>query len=109
MAIERIIPDTLEWEAFHANHISRYNFAAAVLSEKKVRNLLDIACGVGYGTRQLENIASGNVVGADISEEALSIARTRFSHPKITFLKDDAQHPSVINQYAPFDAIVSFE
>jgi hypothetical protein len=50
MAIERIVPGTKEWDAFYANHIFRYQFAANILKEDSIAKLLDAACGVGYGS-----------------------------------------------------------
>ena len=51
---------------------------------------LDVACGSGKLTAELERIAGprGRVIGLDFSPEMLSIARTH--HPSIEFMEGDA-------------------
>ena len=53
-----------------------------VLSLKKGDRVVDIACGQGYFADRLEK-AGAEMVGADISEELITIAKRRF--PKIQF------------------------
>lgn len=110
MAIERIVPGTIEWEAWYANHISRYQFAADTLKEKNVKILLDAACGVGYGSEflsgQLEN---SKIFGIDRSLEALAVAKKDFQNDRVEFLQDDCQTLEHVESAGPFDAIVSFE
>ena len=50
MAIERIVPGTIEWEAFYANHICRYQFAKEQIEKTDAVHILDAACGTGYGS-----------------------------------------------------------
>jgi ubiquinone/menaquinone biosynthesis C-methylase UbiE len=103
--IERIIPGTAAWDAFYANHIVRYKFAA-----ENIRNpvrILDAACGVGYGTRHLEKVFNIPMVGVDINDDALSIANEKFSTENISFIKDNCED---LKQLAGgFSHIVSFE
>jgi ubiquinone/menaquinone biosynthesis C-methylase UbiE len=53
-------------------HLERYEFAAKYLRPGR---LLDIACGVGYGTRLLLDRSHVDItaVGVDISEEIISL------------------------------------
>ena len=109
MAIERIIPNTREWEAFYANHIMRYQFAEKCL-DKDVLLILDAACGAGYGSHYLSGkLTASSFVAIDRSAEALSIAKSTFRADNITYLEDDCHTLDAATQYAPYDAIVSFE
>ena len=110
MAIERIVPGTMEWEAFYANHIVRYQFAMQILQKTNDKLLLDAACGVGYGSKFLaEQLEAVNITSIDRSEKALSIANNNFAASNIRFLKDDCHTLAAASKYGPFDAIVSFE
>lgn len=110
MAIERIVPGTKEWEAFYANHILRYQFAANILKNDKAVSLLDAACGVGYGSAYLaKQIDASTIVAIDRSADALEVAHANFSSPAIKFLADDCQTLQAASAYGAFDAVVSFE
>jgi len=110
MAIERIVPGTIEWEAFYANHIVRYQFAAQTLSNAAVNNVLDAACGVGYGAHYLAGQSFiKNVIAVDRSREALAQAGKNFSSNNISFLEDDCHTLDAAATKAPYDAVVSFE
>lgn len=108
-SIERLDPeeigksDTISLDSYKL-HLERYAFAAKHCTSGQ---LLDIACGLGYGTAELsknENIAA--LVGVDIDQGAVSIATSRYSSRRIGFLQSDAL------DYMPsqkFDAVVSLE
>lgn len=86
-------------------HLERYRFAAHYAQPGR---LLDIACGVGYGSRLIADACPRvtEVVGVDISAEAVAYAQARYGSLQITFLNQDA-----MRFYAPdsFDTIVSLE
>lgn len=109
MAIERITPDTREWTLFYGNHINRYIFAKKILEENKCRKILDIACGVGYGTNYLSDIDGSNIVGVDRSIEALATANAKFKSDNTEFIMDDCIAPLNLDDHYDFDGIVSFE
>lgn len=109
MAIERIVPGTMEWEAYYANHIARYQFAEEILKGFECEQLLDVACGVGYGTYSLKSIPCKKIVGVDISEDALKVAEKNFADDKIVYLKDNAEQLNSLNPMEKFSAVVSFE
>jgi ubiquinone/menaquinone biosynthesis C-methylase UbiE len=88
-------------------HVGRYTFAAPLCSGKRV---LDVACGEGYGAFMLAKRGAAEVVGVDISEEAIGVAQQRFARDGIQFLAGDATDLSaVLRNRAPFDVVVSFE
>ena len=99
---ERIVPDDTE-PGIVALHMKRYAFA---LSSCRERDVLDVACGVGYGTAVLAEVAR-SVVGGDIDEDAVSYARTRYNRPNVQFTVLDAE--SLPFEDATFDTICSFE
>ncbi len=109
MAIERIIPNTKEWEAFYANHIMRYQFAEKCL-EKDILHILDAACGAGYGSHYLSaKLAGCSFVAIDRSAEALGIARSTFQADNIVYLQDDCHTLAAAQTAGPYDVVVSFE
>ncbi|MEN9571254.1 MAG: hypothetical protein RL172_2485 [Bacteroidota bacterium] len=110
MAIERIVPGSVEWEAYYANHIFRYQFAATVLKDAAIKNLLDAACGVGYGAHYLAtHLPAVQVTAIDRSADALKKANQYFTNQHTRFLADDCHTLAAASSYGPYHAVVSFE
>jgi SAM-dependent methyltransferase len=109
MAFERLSPGNVEWDAYFANHIFRYQFAGEQLKRLNKTKVLDAACGVGFGSQFLASDGMESVVAVDRNEEALAIAAKNFSHPNIVYLTDDCHVLDNARRYGPFPAIVSFE
>ena len=110
MAIERILPGSIEWDAFYANHILRYQFAADIIDQTTVNCLLDAACGVGYGSAYLaKQPGIKKIVAIDRSQEALKVANTHFKDSKISYLQDDCHTLAAASKHGMYDVIVSFE
>jgi SAM-dependent methyltransferase len=90
-----------------AEHASRYAFAAALCAGKRV---LDVACGDGYGAFILARQGTAEVVGVDIAEEAIAVARHRFAREGVEFLCGNVLELSeLLGTRAPFDVVISFE
>lgn len=89
-----------------AIHIARYSFARPYCLNKRV---LDIACGEGYGSHLLERWGAAEVVGVDVSLEALQAANAHFSGEHVSFVQSEGE--SLLDKFQPesFDLIVSFE
>jgi SAM-dependent methyltransferase len=91
-SLERIVPELLEaGEATGADtlrlHVERYRFAGEQLPDGLV---LDLACGVGYGSALLfRDHPRRHVIGADLSSAALQHARANYAQPGIQFLRGD--------------------
>jgi len=66
------------------DHFERYKFTSQFVTGK---NVLDIACGVRYGSQILRE-AGAKVDGVDISEEAIDYAKNNYSG--INFFVSDA-------------------
>ncbi len=99
---ERIIPE----ETFGgplASHLKRYEFAKQFCAGKLV---LDVACGVGYGSVYLAQTAK-EVLGADISEEAIAYAKKHYQKGNVQFKIMDACGIKLPDKY--FDVVCSFE
>jgi ubiquinone/menaquinone biosynthesis C-methylase UbiE len=99
---ERIPVDAVD---AHIEHVDRYAFAARYVAGQSV---LDVACGVGYGSRILfEKGQAKHVLGVDISEEAVREARPYALPEKVEFLVADAQRLPLAD--SSVDVVVSIE
>ena len=109
-SLERLVPDQARRnEATGAEtleqHIARYEFAANYVRPGR---LLDIACGVGYGTRLLVDHTQGAIaaIGVDISEQAIAYAKQRYGSDRTQFIVADATR---FQDLEGFTTIVSLE
>ena len=99
---ERVIPGQGDADLFN-EHRARYWFARRFASGK---NVLDAACGTGYGSALLAEIARA-VVGVDVARDALDYARQHFHPPNLHF----AQADCLVLPFPAgrFDLVVAFE
>lgn len=109
-SLERIYPDDENQQIGGGDtialHIERYSFASKYLSPGYIA---DIACGAGYGsfflaTHNSEQINKINAI--DISASAISYAKNKYPHVKISFINADAfeYKPDIL-----FNTIISLE
>ncbi|MCL4493125.1 MAG: class I SAM-dependent methyltransferase [Nitrospirae bacterium] len=99
---ERYIPGVEGGIAYE--HVHRYAFACGLISGKEV---LDIACGEGYGSSLLAKRAKG-VIGVDISDEAISHAIRKYGNQKnLEFRVGSCTDMPCADE--SFDIVVSFE
>jgi SAM-dependent methyltransferase len=98
---ERIDP-LKELPGIVAHHMKKYEFARGRLSG----TVIDVACGVGYGSEFL-GPACARVVGVEIAGEAITIARARYRRDQVWFVQGDAEHLPFPDGSA--DAITCFE
>lgn len=108
-SLERLVPaelldaDSTGQETFQL-HLARYDFAASFVNGGRV---LDCACGVGYGSARLAQMADGqpSVRGVDIDADAIAYADQVYASECVSFTcYDGAKFDD-----EPFDSIVSFE
>jgi ubiquinone/menaquinone biosynthesis C-methylase UbiE len=105
--IERIVPGvTSEARGTYLAHVERYTFASRFVANKDV---LDVACGSGYGAPLLIEAGARTYLGVDLSPEAISLAEERYRvSDKVRFLRDDACRLSSMSDNS-IDVAVSFE
>ena len=101
----------MDWRALPAGdhgdieleHLHRYAIARDLAYGKDV---LDIACGEGYGSELLATVAR-KVTGVDISEEAIAHAARKYVRPNIAFAVGSCACIPLAE--ANVDLVVSFE
>lgn len=99
---ERFVPT--EEGAIRYEHMHRYSWSLDIAAGKDV---LDIACGEGYGSALMATRAK-SVVGVDISDDAVAHARGRYQqHQNLRFVAGSAT--AIPLPDACVDVVVSFE
>jgi SAM-dependent methyltransferase len=104
---ERLTLETIESHSLLASeHVHRYELAAALCHDARV---LDLACGTGYGSRVLAEVAA-SVTGVDIDVGTIEAARTAFAEePRMSFVASDATTYLRRCKAGDFDVLVCFE
>lgn len=86
-----------------ADHSARYRWARTQIAPGD--DVLDMACGVGYGSAIMSDVA-GYVVAGDLEADAISYARTHFSRGNVAHLVLDL---TAAGKLPDADVVVSFE
>ena len=99
---------TTQYDQIRPDHLNRYEFACEQIGKLPENSqLLDLACGIGYGTLMLANSTGGTVTGVDIEQAAISHAKQYFSNNKTKFICQDAKLLEIKENSK--DVVVSFE
>lgn len=86
------------------DHLARYRFA---MQWAPASHVLDLGCGVGYGSRILASGGARQVYGVDVSREAIEMARRQGDIENLSFvLSNGAELPPTLSG---FDLITCFE
>jgi 2-polyprenyl-3-methyl-5-hydroxy-6-metoxy-1,4-benzoquinol methylase len=94
---ERTLPDVPEENYWYRRHLHVYEWIAERVPGQDV---IDMACGEGYGTGVLARQA-GHVTGVDANPEAHEHARLRYRRDNVRFERD------LVDSYSePCDAVV---
>ena len=97
---ERMIPESADrctfWE-----HVYRYAFATRFVRGKQV---LDIACGEGYGAAALQKAGAAHIIGVDVAEQVSLHAHKRYG---LDARSGNAEQIPLTN--GSVDVVVSFE
>ena len=97
-------PNTEAMDMYEVSHYKRYLFAKQYVVDGMVCG--DFACGSGYGSVLLGDIAQ-QVIGIDISQNVIDEVTSRYLHlTNIKFFCKDLRN---INFIEEFDLITSFE
>jgi SAM-dependent methyltransferase len=99
---ERIVPDETE-PGVVALHLKRYCFAEPWCRRREV---LDAACGAGYGSAELGRSAR-RVLGVDVDPDAVAYAASRYAAPNVEFAVMDLA--ALALDAASFDIVCAFE
>ena len=77
----------------------------ALLPDVDGRRVLDLGCGAGQLARHLAIAGAAEVVGVDLSERMLALARAEWAHPRVTYRR--AAVEELAFAAARFDLVVS--
>jgi ubiquinone/menaquinone biosynthesis C-methylase UbiE len=98
---ERWVPGI--WGSIAVEHLHRYALAVSLTADAEV---LDMACGEGYGSAWLAH-AARTVVGVDINADVVTRARQRYQTPNLRFICANAT--ALPFPDASFDWVTCFE
>jgi len=104
MALERINPFERE-DRFCLDHLVRYAWARELVGKKRV---LDVACGLGFGTTMLVGAGAKSAVGVDLDEKVISQCQEWWDHPGIVFKGGNIEKLQSLGM-EPFDRVICFE
>src|SRR5437588_6074706 len=94
---ERTLPDVPAENYWYRRHLAVYRHVA---DRCRGLDVVDMACGEGYGTAALARRAA-RVTGVDANPEAHEHARLRYARPGVRFVRD------LVESYSePCDAVV---
>ena len=94
-----------------ADHLERYNFAVKKLKELKPETILDVGCGIGYGSVIMHNLLCASIDCIDKSTEAHDVFEEAFSRDvgKVNYIVTDITKLEPRTLRPAYDAVVSFE
>lgn len=79
-------------------------FVADVLGLSSDSKLLDLCCGFGRHTFEISNLTNCQIVGLDLSDDYLAIAREKYSASNIKYVKGDMRDIQIESK---FDAVTN--
>jgi 2-polyprenyl-3-methyl-5-hydroxy-6-metoxy-1,4-benzoquinol methylase len=92
------------------HHLIRYKWALKVLIDFHPHNILDIACGSGYGSYMFAHQFPGaTIIGADYDTKAIELAQQSYSLPNLQYKVGDVIDWEDTIGVTIFDCIVSFD
>ena len=81
----------------NANELFEKPALFSLLPNLTGKTVIDLGCGFGEHCMEYVRRGATSVIGIDISERMLSVAKTENSHPKITYLRMAMEEVSRIN------------
>lgn len=89
----------------NANNLFEIPALFSMMPDLKGKKVLDLGCGFGEHCRQFVNCGAEKVVGIDISEKMLEVARVENCDPKITYLNMPMEDIAELQD--TFDIVIS--
>ena len=85
--------------------VSEHADLLALLPDVKDGRVLDLGCGAGQLARYLATRGAAEVIGVDVSERMLELARAQWAHPRVSYQRMAIEEQA----FAPgrFDLVVS--
>ncbi|SFI35506.1 Methyltransferase domain-containing protein [Tindallia magadiensis] len=107
---ERVIPEYMSPKnGILREHIARYLFA----SKYCFGQILDLGCGVGYGTEILLDSDDENkidhITGVDIDLDSIQYAKDMYGYLRSTFQVGDAREANFTQNLKTYDHIICYE
>jgi len=102
--VERISPRNKFQNVVLQEHFQRYHFVSNYIKNK---NVLDAACGTGYGSEFLSKIGAKSVTGLDRSKTAISYAKSNYENPNLKFEVGNVEKTHFKSN--TFDVVVALE
>lgn len=99
-----ILNNDSQADVIYDEHLVRYMFAAKLA---KGLNVLDIACGSGYGANILADSGAKQVVAVDIDSEAVAAAQKKYTKNNLIYKIGNAEEIKEMDE--SFDLVISFE
>lgn len=91
--------------AVNANNLFEIPALFSLLPDLKGKRVLDLGCGFGEHCQRFVDLGAEAVVGLDISEKMLTLAKRKHSNPKITYVNLPMEDLDKIE--GNFDLVVS--
>lgn len=89
----------------NANNLFEIPALFSMMPDLKGKKVLDLGCGFGEHCKQFVNRGAEKVVGIDISEKMLEVARVENGDPKITYLNMPMEDIDGLQEQ--FDVVIS--
>ncbi len=106
-----IAPYLERGDATAVHHLLRYQWAVATLADHPApTNILDMACGSGYGSAVIAaRFPLSSVVGADYDTTAIRYAKEHYRLLNLNYVQADAHRWDETLGDVRFDCVVSFD
>lgn len=95
------------------HHLARYTWATKILENVRGKNIIDIACGAGYGSYMLARSLPGcTVLGGDYDSSSIDYARQHYERANLNYTLADIvswKNLDTSESLGPVDLVISFD
>lgn len=98
-----------EMETLEERQNNLVEYCLSYIGNLKGKNLLEVGCGNGMNCHYIElRYKTRDIIGIDLNEENLDIARSRNEHSRVRFVRDNAQELTHIPDHS-MDVVICIE